>query len=52
MEYLFASLAGCIATTARTIANQKQLDLNGMDSLKAGAPVRIKTQLYLCTVSM
>jgi uncharacterized OsmC-like protein len=31
MEYLFSSLAGCIATTARIIANQKKLDLNGMD---------------------
>lgn len=31
MEYLFASLAGCIATTARIIANQKKLGLNGMD---------------------
>ncbi len=31
MEYLFASLAGCIATTARIIANQKKLNLNGMD---------------------
>ncbi len=32
MEYLVSSLAGCIATTARIIANQKKLDLNGMDS--------------------
>ena len=31
MEYLFASLAGCIATTARIIATQQNLDLQGMD---------------------
>src|SRR5512135_3014945 len=31
MEYLFASLAGCIATTARIIATQQNLDLKGMD---------------------
>ncbi|MFP5212336.1 MAG: OsmC family protein [Acidobacteriota bacterium] len=31
MEYLFASLAGCIATTARIIADQKKLSLDGMD---------------------
>lgn len=31
MDYLFSSLAGCIATTARIIANQKKLCLNGMD---------------------
>ncbi|MGO8944387.1 MAG: OsmC family protein [Syntrophobacteraceae bacterium] len=31
MEYLFASLAGCIATTGRIIAHRKKLDLNGMD---------------------
>ncbi|MBI1919565.1 MAG: OsmC family protein [Geobacter sp.] len=31
MEYLYSSLAGCIATTARIIATQKKLSLNGMD---------------------
>jgi len=31
MEYLFASLAGCLATTARIIAAQQNLDLKGMD---------------------
>ena len=31
MEYLFASLAGCIATTGRIIATQQNLDLQGMD---------------------
>lgn len=31
MEYLFSSLAGCIVTTARIIAYQKKLNLNGMD---------------------
>ncbi len=31
MEYLFASLAGCLATTARIIATQQKLDLQGMD---------------------
>lgn len=30
MDYLFASLAGCLATTARIIATQKKLDLRGM----------------------
>jgi len=31
VEYLFVSLAGCIATTGRIIANQQKLDLRGMD---------------------
>lgn len=31
MEYLFTSLAGCIATVARIIAMQKRIKLNGMD---------------------
>jgi uncharacterized OsmC-like protein len=31
VEYLFASLAGCIATTGRIIASQQKLDLKGMD---------------------
>jgi uncharacterized OsmC-like protein len=30
IEYLFTSLAGCIATTARIIAIQKRYKLNGM----------------------
>jgi len=36
-EHLFSSLAGCIATTARIIANQKKLDLKGMDMKIEGA---------------
>jgi putative redox protein len=31
MEYLFASLAGCIGTAARIIATQKRIKLNGID---------------------
>jgi uncharacterized OsmC-like protein len=31
IEYMFASLAGCIATAARIMANQKRIKLNGMD---------------------
>lgn len=31
IEYLFTSLAGCIATVARIIAMQKRLALRGMD---------------------
>jgi uncharacterized OsmC-like protein len=31
LEYFFISLAGCIATAARIIANQKRIKLNGMD---------------------
>ena len=31
IDHLFASLAGCIATTARIMATQKQITLNGMD---------------------
>jgi putative redox protein len=31
LEYFFTSLAGCIATAARIIANQKKIKLNGMD---------------------
>ncbi|MCK9391323.1 MAG: OsmC family protein [Syntrophales bacterium] len=30
MEYLFSSLAGCIGTTARIIAGQKNINLSGM----------------------
>jgi uncharacterized OsmC-like protein len=37
MEYLFASLAGCLATTARIIATQQTLDLQGMDIKVEGA---------------
>ncbi len=37
MEHLFASLAGCIATTARIIATQQKLDLQGMDIKVEGA---------------
>jgi putative redox protein len=37
MEYLFASLAGCLATTARIIATQQNLDLKGMDIKVEGA---------------
>jgi putative redox protein len=38
MEYLFASLAGCIATTGRIIATQQKLDLKGMD-IKVEGPL-------------
>ncbi|MFA5181310.1 MAG: OsmC family protein [Syntrophales bacterium] len=31
IEYLFASLAGCIGTVGRIIATQKRIKLNGMD---------------------
>ena len=31
IEYLFASLAGCIGTVARIIATQRRIKLNGMD---------------------
>ena len=37
IEYLFASLAGCIGTVARIIANQKRINLNGMDMKIEGA---------------
>ena len=37
MDHLFASLAGCIATTARIMATQKQITLNGMDIKVEGA---------------
>jgi putative redox protein len=37
VEHLFASLAGCIATTARIIATQQNLDLKGMDIKVEGA---------------
>lgn len=37
VEYLFASLAGCIATTGRIIASQQKLDLKGMDIKVEGA---------------
>jgi len=37
IEYLFTSLAGCIATVARIIANQKRLQLRGMNMKIEGA---------------
>ena len=37
LEYFFTSLAGCIATAARIIANQKRIKLNGMDMKIEGA---------------
>lgn len=37
IEYFFASLAGCIATTARIIANQKNIKLDGMNIKIEGA---------------
>lgn len=37
LEYLFASLAGCIGTVARIVANQKRIKLNGMDIKVEGA---------------
>jgi len=37
LEYFFASLAGCIGTVARIIANQKRIKLNGMDIKVEGA---------------
>jgi len=37
LEYLFASLAGCIGTVARIIANQKRIKLNGMKMKVEGA---------------
>jgi len=37
LEYFFASLAGCIGTIARIVANQKRIKLNGMDIKVEGA---------------
>ena len=37
LEYFFASLAGCIGTVSRIIANQKRIKLNGMDIKVEGA---------------
>ena len=37
IEYLFTSLAGCIATVARIIASQKRLQLRGMNMKIEGA---------------
>ncbi|MFA5517579.1 MAG: OsmC family protein [Desulfuromonadales bacterium] len=37
MDHLFAALAGCIATTARIIAKQQKMVLNGMDIKIAGS---------------
>ncbi|MDD5475879.1 MAG: OsmC family protein [Syntrophales bacterium] len=37
LEYLFASMAGCIGTVARIIATQKQLPLRGMEIKVEGA---------------
>jgi len=37
LEYLFASLAGCIGTVARIVAMQKRIPLRGMDMKVEGA---------------
>lgn len=37
LEYLFASLAGCIGTVARIVATQKRIPLRGMDMKVEGA---------------
>jgi uncharacterized OsmC-like protein len=37
LEYFFASLAGCVGTVARIVANQKRIKLNGMDIKVEGA---------------
>lgn len=37
LEYFLASLAGCIGTVARIIANQKRITLNGIDMKIEGA---------------
>jgi uncharacterized OsmC-like protein len=37
LEYFFASLAGCIGTVSRIVANQKRIKLNGMDIKVEGA---------------
>lgn len=37
IDHLFAALAGCVATTARIMAKQKKLNLNGMDISVAGS---------------
>ena len=37
LEYLFASLAGCIGTVARIVAMQKRIPLKGMDMKVEGA---------------
>jgi putative redox protein len=37
LEYLFASLAGCIGTVARIVAMQKRIPLNGMNMKVEGA---------------
>jgi uncharacterized OsmC-like protein len=37
LEYFFASLAGCIGTVARIVANQKNIKLNGMNIRVEGA---------------
>jgi uncharacterized OsmC-like protein len=37
LEYLFASLAGCIGTVARIVAMQKRIPLKGMEMKVEGA---------------
>ncbi len=37
LEYFFASVAGCVGTVARIVANQKGITLNGMDIKVDGA---------------
>ena len=37
LEYFFASLAGCMGTVARIVANQKRINLKGMNIKVEGA---------------
>ena len=37
LEFFFTALAGCIATAARIVANQKRIKLNGLDMKVEGA---------------
>lgn len=37
LEYLFASIAGCVGTVARIVAMQKRIELRGMDMKMEGA---------------
>lgn len=44
LDYLFASLAGCVGTVARIVAIQKRIKLNGMD-IKVEGDVDLDTLL-------
>jgi len=47
VEYMFASMAGCIGTVARIVAKQKRIELKGLD-VKIEGDFDVETLLGKC----